>query len=115
MKTTLFILSLLVCSMSFAQKAETVSIKTSAECGMCKERIEGKLNYVKGIKFAELNYETQELTVKFDPRKIDLDAIRKHVSELGYDADEIPANKEEQDKLPACCKPGGMELEEQHN
>ncbi|MGV3630437.1 MAG: heavy-metal-associated domain-containing protein [Bacteroidota bacterium] len=87
---------------------QTAAIKTTAECGDCKERIEGKLNYMKGISFAELNYETQELTVKFRTDKITLDEIRKAVSDLGYDADEVKANPEAQAKLPMCCQPGGM-------
>ena len=91
-----------------AQKAEKVVIKTSAECGDCKERIESKLNYTKGISFAELDYETKELTVKFKPDKITLAEIKKIISELGYDADEVKANAVEQKKLPLCCQPGGM-------
>jgi periplasmic mercuric ion binding protein len=91
-----------------AQKAEKVVIKTSAECGDCKERIESKLNYTKGIAFAELDYETKELTIKFKSDKITLAEVKKIVSELGYDADEVKANEEEQKKLPACCQPGGM-------
>lgn len=91
-----------------AQKAETIVIKTSAECGQCKQRIEEKLNYTKGISFAELNYETKELTVKFKEKKIALADIKKIVSDLGYDADEVKANEQAQKKLPLCCQPGGM-------
>lgn len=87
---------------------QTAIIKTNAECGQCKERMEGKLNYMKGISFAELDYETRELTVKFRTDKITLDEIRKIISELGYDADEVKANPEAQAKLPMCCQPGGM-------
>lgn len=89
-------------------KSQTVIIKTSAECGECKERVEGKLNYTKGITYADLNYKTKELTVKFKPAKISLQQIRQIVSELGYDADEVKANPEAQKKLPLCCQPGGM-------
>jgi mercuric ion binding protein len=91
-----------------ASTKQTAIIKTNAECGQCKERMEGKLNYVKGISFAELDYETRELTVKFRTDKITLDEIRKIISELGYDADEVKANPEAQAKLPMCCQPGGM-------
>lgn len=89
-------------------KIQTVVIKTSAECGQCKDRIENKLNYTKGISFADLNYETKELTVKFKTEKITLDEIRKIVSELGYDADDVKANPTAQKALPACCQPNGM-------
>ncbi len=93
---------------TIAQKSENAIIKTSAECGQCKDRIEEKLNYTKGISFAELNYETKELTVKFKTNKISLQQIKEIVSQLGYDADEVKAISEQQNKLPACCKPGGM-------
>jgi copper chaperone CopZ len=89
-------------------KTQKVLIKTSAECGDCKERIESKLNYVKGVVYAELDVETKELTVKFKSDKITLEEIKKIISEIGYDADEVKANPENQAKLPACCQPGGM-------
>ncbi len=93
-----------------AQEARlaTATIKTSAECGSCKERLEDKLNYTSGIKYAELNLEDKNLTVKFNPKKISLDEIRKIISFTGYDADRITANPESVEKLPTCCKPGGM-------
>ena len=109
MKTLFFLLSTLFITFSLqAQKTQTVEIKTSAECGSCKDRMEGKLNYVDGIRFAELNVETKVLSVKFQASKITLEEIKKIISELGYDADDIKANPEAVEKLPACCKPGGM-------
>jgi periplasmic mercuric ion binding protein len=91
-----------------SKKSQKVVIKTSAECGDCKEKIEEKLNYTKGIVFSELDYETKELTVKFKPNLITLEEIKKILSEMGYDADELKANENEQKKLPLCCQPGGM-------
>jgi copper chaperone CopZ len=93
---------------SKSKKAQKATIMTSSECGNCKERIEGKLNYTKGIVFSELNYDSKELVVKFKPNVISLEQIKKIVSELGYDADEIKADKKAQNKLPLCCQPGGM-------
>jgi periplasmic mercuric ion binding protein len=96
-------------SLAFSQpKKQEIKIMTSAECGMCKDVIEAKLNYTKGIIFADLNYESKELTVKFNSSKIKIEEIRKIISELGYDADDFKANSEAQSKLPACCLPGGM-------
>jgi len=102
------LLTFLSINIASGQKTEKVVIKTSAECGECKERIESKLNYTKGISFAELDYETKELTVKFKSDKISIAEIKKIVSDLGYDADEIKAKETEQKKLPLCCQPGGM-------
>lgn len=109
MKTFLIALNILFLSFTVAaQKTQSAEIKTSAECGSCKERLEGKLNYTEGIRFAELDLSTKVLTVKYTASKISLDEIRKIISETGYDADEVKANPEALEKLPACCKPGGM-------
>jgi mercuric ion binding protein len=89
-------------------KSQTVVIKTTAECRDCKERIESKLNYTKGIIFAELDIPTKQLTVKFKTSKITLDEIKKIISEIGYDANDVKANAEKQKELPKCCQPGGM-------
>lgn len=108
MKTILLFVFAAV-TLSFVQpKTEQAILKTSAECGECKDRIESKLNYTAGIVFAELDYKTQLLTVKFKPAKITLAEIKTLVSELGYDADDVKANPEKQKELPACCLPGGM-------
>lgn len=95
---------------SFAQKkVQEVVIQTSAECGSCKDRIESKLNYVKGIKFAELDVPSKELTVKFKTKNISLKEIKEMVVGLGYQADEMVANDAAYEALPTCCKVGGME------
>lgn len=100
--------------LAYSQKVQTKVIHTSAECGSCKERIEGVLNYTNGVKFAELDVESKDLTVKFKTKKISLDEIKKILVETGYDADDMKANPEAVEKLPACCKPGGMAKEGHH-
>ena len=102
-------LFLLVGFTNAQSKTSTAVIQTSAECGACKTRIEDKLNYTKGIKFAELNLEDKKVTVKYSTKKISLAEIKKVISETGYAADDVKANIEAVDALPACCKPKGME------
>lgn len=85
---------------------EEVQIQTSAVCGMCEERIEGNIAYEKGVKKVELDDKTKIVTIGFDPRKNDADKLRTAVSKLGYDADNVPADKEAYEKLPACCQKG---------
>jgi copper chaperone CopZ len=107
---TILIICIAFLAFSFKQDAKTqlVTIKTSAECGECKERIESKLNYTKGIVFSELDYKTQVLTVKYKPTKITIEQIKQMISELGYDADDLKANADAQKALPQCCQPHGM-------
>jgi copper chaperone CopZ len=112
MKNVLFVVfAVLFIQVARAQekkaKFETVVIRTSAECGDCEERIANMLNYTKGVKFSELDVESKMLTVKFQPAKIALETIKQKLVELGYDADEMKANPEAQQKLPSCCQPGG--------
>jgi len=104
-------ISISINSASYGQKArkkETITIQTSAECGQCKTRIESKLNYTKGILFAELDLETKKATVKYKTKKIDAEKIKKLIATIGYDADEVKAKKEDVEKLPKCCQPEGI-------
>lgn len=86
------------------KKVEKISIKTSAVCGDCKTRIENGLAYTKGVKDVNLDLETKIAEVKYSTSKTAPEEIRKAISKLGYDADDIPADSVAYSKLPACCK-----------
>lgn len=83
---------------------QTVKLKTSAVCGMCKRKIEKNLAYETGIQEVNLDVATKVLTVTFDPKKTSLKTIKKIVSDTGYNADEVAANPASYDKLSGCCK-----------
>ena len=84
-----------------------IVIKTSAQCGQCKDRIEKELAFTKGIKYANLDLETKEVTVRYKASKTTPDDIRKAISGVGYDADELAADPKAYENLPACCQKGG--------
>jgi periplasmic mercuric ion binding protein len=86
------------------KKSVEIKIKTSAVCNMCKDRIEQGLAYEKGIKDVSLDVETKVATIRYNPKKTSPEEIRKAISKLGYDADEVPADKVAYEKLPPCCK-----------
>ena len=113
MKTTMktiLIASILVIGISSAsiaqnkKKIKEIKIQTSAVCGMCKERIESNMKFEKGITFVELDDKTKVVTLKYRVAKTNPDKIRKAISKLGYDADDVLADKKAYDKLPTCCK-----------
>jgi copper chaperone CopZ len=87
-------------------KAGELKIKTSAQCGMCKEAIEKAMSFEKGVKFANLDVDSKVLTVRYKASKTSPDKIRQAVAKTGYDADEVPAVQAAYDKLPDCCKKG---------
>lgn len=86
------------------KKEETLKIKTSAVCNMCKERIESNLPFEKGVRDVKLDVKSKMLTVVYKPSKTNPDKIRAAVNKIGYDADDKPADMKAYEKLPACCK-----------
>lgn len=87
-------------------KWQTLTIKTSATCGMCKETIETALAYEKGIKKSVLDVKSQTVTVTYNPAKTNPDKIRTAISKAGYDADDVAADPKAYEKLDECCKKG---------
>jgi len=82
-----------------------VIIKTSASCEMCVEKIEAKVKGLNGVHSAKLHLESKNLSVKYDAKKIQYEAICKAINSLGYDANEYKADEKLVNELPACCKP----------
>ena len=107
MKTILVILAVCFSQVLFSQQAkkQTVIIQTSAQCDDCKERIEGALNYTKGVKFADLDLETKKVTVQFLTKKTSIETIKAIIAKIGYDADDLKADISAVQKLPKCCQP----------
>ncbi|MGC8864685.1 MAG: heavy-metal-associated domain-containing protein [Bacteroidales bacterium] len=89
---------------STLRKADTLWIKTSAQCEICKETIEKALAYERGIIFSELDLKTKEVKVIFNPDKTTPEKIRQAISNAGYDADDVRANPKAYQRLPRCCK-----------
>ena len=85
-------------------KYDTITIKTSAVCKMCKERIEHDMSFEKGVKAVELDLNSQELTVIYKKGKTTEEDLKVAVTKIGYDADEMMADQKAHDKLPACCQ-----------
>lgn len=94
-------------TLTWAQKAEkfkTITIKTSALCGDCESRIENKLNYTKGVKYADLDLKTNIVTVKYKAKKMTSEDVKKLITSLGYHAGDMERNSEAFDSLPGCCQ-----------
>ena len=85
-------------------KTETVKIKTSSVCTMCKATLEKAMAYEKGVKSSELDVKTQMLTVTYRTDKTNFENILKAVTATGYDADQLPADPRAYERLNECCK-----------
>ena len=94
----------IIIALNVQAQNDTLKIQTSAVCETCKETIEHDLSFVKGIVSSDLRVKTHELTVIYDPKKIDANKIRTEVTKIGYDADSLKADPKAFKKLPECCK-----------
>jgi periplasmic mercuric ion binding protein len=99
-----FVLVLVASVVVALPPTETLKIKTSAKCDMCKERIEKNLTLTKGIKEAVLDLDTKVVTISYNPKKIKPADIKSVIIKTGYDADDIMADDKAHDKLPECCQ-----------
>jgi copper chaperone CopZ len=114
MKTIITAVLLLVSGIALGQDWPVVKIKTSAVCAHCEERIEGKLNYMKGVKSATLDLKTKEVEVQYNPLKVSESDIRTAIVHLGYDADDQHRNEKAYAKLPKCCQGGTCSHDHNH-
>ena len=91
---------------AFAQKTatETVVIQTNGVCQKCADRFKENVPYFKGVKTYSYDMKTAKLTINYDAKKTNPDILRKEISKLGYNADNVPADKAARAALPACCQ-----------
>lgn len=99
-----FALGLMLLSTAFSLGNKTIKIQTSAVCGMCKDRIESTLGALEGVSFVELDLTTRKVKIKYDDTVQSEASLRLALSQIGYAADEVPADKAAFDELPGCCK-----------
>lgn len=105
MKRLLIILSILFTSVfSFAQQKDIVTetYKVEGNCNMCKKRIEDAA-YIKGVKRAEWDKETQQLKVVYMPSKTSADKILSAVAKAGHSSEKVTATEKDYNSLPECC------------
>ena len=106
MKKIIIIIFSIVSTNVWAQK-ETIEILTSAPCidmTCCKDIIEEEMQFTKGVTAVELDTESKILTVTFKTKKTNAAKLRKVISSIGYNADDVKADKKAHDKLPLCCQ-----------
>ncbi|MGI8891857.1 MAG: heavy-metal-associated domain-containing protein [Bacteroidia bacterium] len=87
-----------------AQGNDTLTVKSTTVCGMCKTTIEKAMAYEKGVVSTNVDYREQTIMVIYNTKKTDAEKIKKAITETGYAADEMPANEKAYNRLKACCQ-----------
>lgn len=85
-----------------SSKITTLEFKVDGVCKMCKARIENAA-YIKGVKMAEWQKETQMLKVVYKTKKVEEMEIHQAVAEAGHDTEKVKAEAANYSKLPGCC------------
>lgn len=89
---------------SSAQKAKaTATFWVGGVCEMCEKRIEKTMD-TKGIISADYNLDKHELTLVYNPKKINEDRIHQMLNAVGHDTTKSMASEEEYGKIHGCCK-----------
>jgi len=89
-----------------SSKVETVTIKSSIQCGMCEDRLTDMFAEYWAVKEVNFNVPEQLITVKYNKKKTSVEEIRLKIAETGYDADDVEAVTKAYNQLPGCCKKG---------
>jgi len=101
-----------------SKKEEKAQIKSSVVCVMCQRTIEYDLTFEKGVKSVSVDLDKKLIEIFYNPKKTNLETLRKRISMIGYDADSVKKDKIAYSKLPNCCQTDishneGMEDDEQ--
>ncbi|MBK7231183.1 MAG: heavy-metal-associated domain-containing protein [Saprospiraceae bacterium] len=105
MKIIYFILTSLFFMLSLSAQNKgyvQISFEVSGNCAMCKKKIENAVK-IKGVKKANWDIKTKQLSLLHHPEMISLDQIQLRIAAAGYDTPKYRANDETYEALHECC------------
>jgi cation transport ATPase len=80
------------------------TIEVNGNCELCKKRIEKAAYSVAGVKSANWDVATHQLSLILNEEKATLLDVKKAIANVGHDTDEVKATQEVYDKLHSCCQ-----------
>jgi len=84
---------------------QTITIRTpGVMCETCKIRVEEYMVREDGVQKVTVDYKHNKTKVTYISERTNDGNIKTAIANLGFDADDITANKESYDKLPSCCR-----------
>ena len=84
-------------------KSKKVEFAVGGNCEQCKARIEKAAYSVKGVKSANWNIKSGNMTLIFDERKCSESDVQKAIAKVGHDAGKERADDEVYKNLHHCC------------
>jgi mercuric ion binding protein len=105
------ILITLLAVLGFSAQAQTKKSKNlkyatevNGNCEQCKKRIEKAAFGVPGVKTANWDISSHQLTVILNEEKSSPADLNKAIAKVGHDTREVKAEQADYDNLHSCCK-----------
>jgi periplasmic mercuric ion binding protein len=73
-------------------------------CEPCKDRIEQYLFKAYGVTSVKADFKKHIVTVTWLTDRTNIEQIKTHIANNGFDADDVTAEEYAAKKLPPCCK-----------
>ncbi len=73
-------------------------------CEPCKDRIEQYLFKAYGVTSVKADFKKQTVKVTWLTDRTNIETIKTHIANNGFDADDVTAEEYAAKKLPPCCK-----------
>jgi mercuric ion binding protein len=105
------ILIILMAFLGFSAQAQTKKSKNlkyttvvNGNCEQCKKRIEKAAFSVPGVKTANWDVSSHQLTVILNEEKSSTEDLNKAIAKVGHDTKDVKAAEADYDNLHTCCK-----------
>ena len=100
----LIIFPTLILAQQSQKKIVASQFMVYGNCEMCKKTIEKAAISIKGVKMATWDIPSNQLSLLYHRRKVEVINIHNVIAKSGYSTSEIKAKKEDYNKLPMCCQ-----------
>ena len=122
MKRFIF-LALLALTLPVVAQSKNAKAQLNVEgiCNTCKARIEKAALGVKGVKYAQWNVDTHQLSLLLDEHKTSVPQIQEAIAKVGHSnslpdgSTKVEASEEDYNKVSDCCKYRDEEVVKSHH
>ena len=105
MKTKLLItlFAILLGSGASNMRVLIVTPTPAMHCESCENKIKGNMRFEKGVVKVETNLERQEVIITYNPKKNNVDGLRKAMRKIGYETKVVSDTEVKSDKTAKKC------------